>query len=165
MEVTKSKIIATISTFKGASFSSKVARSSSTLILFADILTQKWQLGRLTRQKSKILKIRLECRTKKNRGHLVSPPLSITFSLPRRRNLTTARRLRGSAAVLVLVGPQRIQWINGSMFIISLQTDRQINNGFFNRPAIARSQIAVNGCGAGSQTDLHQTFSFVCGTG
>ena len=99
----------------------------------------------------------------KNRGHLVSPPLSITFSLLRRRNLTAARRLRSTAAILVL-GPQRTQRINGSMFIISLQTDRQIDNGFFNRRAIARSQIAVNGRGAGSQTDLHQTFSFVCGT-
>ena len=98
-----------------------------------------------TNKISKVLKIRLECSTKKNRGHLVSPPVSITFSLPRRRNLTAARRLRSSAAILVL-GPQRTQRINGSMFIISLQTDRQINNGFFNRPAIARSQIAVNGC-------------------
>ena len=107
-----------------------------------------------TNKISKVLKIRLECSTKKNRGHLVSPPVSITFSLPRRRNLTAARRLRSSAAILVL-GPQRTQRINGSMFIISLQTDRQINNGFFNRPAIARSQIAVNGCALA----LRQTYT------
>ena len=53
MEVTKNKTIAKISTFKGASFSSNVARSSSTFIWFADVLTQKWQLDRLTQQKNK----------------------------------------------------------------------------------------------------------------
>ena len=42
-----------ISTFKGASFSSKVTLSSSTIVWFADTLTQKWQLDRLTQQKNK----------------------------------------------------------------------------------------------------------------
>ena len=48
MEVTKYKIIAKISTFKRASFSSRVARSSTTVLVIwsADILTQKWQLDR-----------------------------------------------------------------------------------------------------------------------
>ena len=50
--------------------------------------------------------------------------------------------LRNSTDNRVL-GPQRIQLFTGNALRISFHSDWQINNGFFNRPITARTQILV----------------------
>ena len=59
-----------------------------------------------------------------------------------------------------VLGPQRIQRFTGNALRISFHSDWQINNGFFNRPITARTQILVlswaqnKDFGAVSQTGL-----------
>ena len=56
--------------------------------------------------------------------------------------LISVSRLQSSADILVL-GPQQTQRITGNALRISFHPDWQINNGFFNRPIRARTQILV----------------------
>ena len=71
--------------------------------------------------------------------------------------LISFSRLRSSADILVL-GPQQTQRITGKALRISFHPDWQINNGIFNRPIRARTQIQVRAqnkdFGALLQTDL-----------
>ena len=57
--------------------------------------------------------------------------------------ITAAKETRGSTDFLVL-DPRRTQLITGSAFRIFFRPNWQINNGFFNRPIMARTQILVN---------------------
>ena len=49
-----------------------------------------------------------------------------------------------SSADILLLAPQRTQRITGSGFQISFRLDWQIDNGFFKRPIMARTQILVH---------------------
>jgi len=56
---------------------------------------------------------------------------------------SVSNSLRISADNRVL-GPQRIHQFTGNALRISFHSDWQINNGFFNRPITARTQILVH---------------------
>ena len=49
-----------------------------------------------------------------------------------------------SSAEILGLGPQRIKRLTGSAFRISFHPEWQIDNGFFNRPIMARTQILVH---------------------
>ena len=88
------------------------------------------------------------------------PPPPPHSSRRRRRIVTLVGNVCEAAPRSLFWVPQRIP---GSVFRISFHPDWQIDNGIFNRPIIARTQILVHrwswnkGFGAVSQTD--------CGTG
>ena len=72
----------------------------------------------------------------------------------------------------IVVGPQRTQRIPGSAFGISLHPFWQIDNGFFLRPIMTRTQILVRRwrpsrtrISALFRTRTLPQFSFVCGAG
>ena len=74
--------------------------------------------------------------------------------------LASVSNALGISADNRVLGPQRIQQFTGNALRISFDSDWQINNGFFNRPITARTQILVlswaqnKDFGAVSQTGL-----------
>ena len=67
------------------------------------------------------------------------------ISLRRRRNVTPVSNVWKAAPIrLFRAGPQRTQRITGNVFRISLQRYWQIDNGFFIRPIMARTQSLVH---------------------
>ena len=74
--------------------------------------------------------------------------------------LASVSNALGISADNRVLGPQRIQRFTGNALRISFHSNWQINNGFFNRPITARTQILVlswaqnKDFGAVSQTGL-----------
>ena len=74
--------------------------------------------------------------------------------------LASVSNALGISADNRVLDPQRIQRFTGNALRISFRSDWQINNGFFNRPITARTQILVlswaqnKDFGAVSQTGL-----------
>ena len=86
--------------------------------------------------------------------------LEMVFSCVAYCYLASVSNALGISANNRVLDPQRIQRFTGNALRISFQSDWQINNGFFNRPITARTQILVlswaqnKDFGAVSQTGL-----------
>ena len=90
-----------------------------------------------------------------------TPPLSQHFTQPLRRSDET-----------LVLGPRRTQRITGSAFwFFFFQPNWQIDNGYFNRPVMALTQILVHSWRPRTKISVlarrrtYQRFGFVCGDG